>query len=291
MLVESCQLLIADTQIEVRTLNQVLHLSPDLKPFITDTSFRTPDIKILYSNNNLGFNARSFAFLDGVISKTRFLERKKHFIFIRKKGFFISKKSFSSCRAWQKLNYFEGGGVLIERPWLMLTLWGYLSQNVDVSVLMHGGLVAFGQKRVLFLGDSGSGKTTLCDLSVTMGGECVTDENPMISIKRSLPFCYATPWSSGDSFHNTIKPDNSLALSGPLSAIFFLNHGQENDCTLLSEKSAFYKLLRNIRTFNWLPNTIPPSIDVLTEVSQNVLVYNFSFKPDLSAVEMVTGLL
>ena len=148
---------------------------------------------------------------------------------------------------------------------------------------MHGALVFLDGMYILFMGDSGAGKTTLSNLVCQEGGTCLTDENPYISYKEGIVNAHTTPWPG---VKGPVVP-----FSGPLAAIFFLRHSKKNEARQLTTKEASRSILNGSRTFNWIPETIPNSIQLFDKVVKNIPVYDLGFLPGSNVISFIKDIL
>lgn len=160
-------------------------------------------------------------------------------------------------------------------PWLMLALWGYLTGRN--GLFLHGACCEMDGRFFLLLGDQQVGKSTLGRLVVAAGGACLTDENPFVTHEAHGFMAHGTPWPGVQG--------TPSALSAPLSAIFFLHHASSNTLRALDGPEAGQKLFRNNRFFTWIPETVPPALDLLNTLAGAVPIYSLGFVPDVSAVE------
>ena len=204
------------------------------------------------------------------------------FLFRYLTGQFLANKYFTQIKLWlpfERQMSIDHNGVASFNgdPSLRLILWG--RSSIEGYCYMHGALVVLDGKYVLLVGRSGSGKTTLANLACDCGAALLTEEDPFISFTEGKVLAHASPWPG------MCGPE--VPFSGELSAIFYLRHAEQNTLRSLSIKESCHNLLRHSRTFNWLPQTIPPSIELFDQVAKKILSYDFGFVPDISAVESI----
>lgn len=198
------------------------------------------------------------------------------YLFTFPTGQFLANRDFSRILLWSPYEKTLGGD-LDGYPWLQLILWGRVS--LMGGCYLHGALIVIDGHYILLLGDSGTGKSTLSGLAVQEGFTRLTEENPFLTWQDKRPTAHAAPWL-GMSGPPAIS-------SGSLSCIFFLRHAPKNDIQRLTPQEAGRRLITNARMFNWLPQTIPGTVEVLNNTLSQVPVYDFGFVPDPSAVRAI----
>lgn len=215
--------------------------------------------------------------------QTTYLPRSMNHVFRRKSELLIANRDFSRCRVWcSSPDYLSPGNPELSCcGWPLLAVWGRLAVS-GRGMLLHGSLLYLNGCYVLLLGDSGAGKSTLSRLAVDQGAICLTDENPFFRFVAGSPCVYGSPWYSDES----LWPEDCCDLQGGLlSTIFILRHHSVNTIERLKGATAGLRLLRHIRTFNWLPRTIPPVIEQLDRIVSMIPIYDLGFVPDESAVK------
>ncbi|MCK5100093.1 MAG: hypothetical protein KAR45_18425, partial [Desulfobacteraceae bacterium] len=201
-------------------------------------------------------------------------------------GQFLTNKNFTKIKLWspyeKEISMQRKGKVNFNGdPSLLLILWGRAS--ILGYCFMHGALVFIEGMYVLFMGASGVGKTTLSRLAHKAGATLLTDENPYISCEDGIVNAHTTPWPG------VIGP--TIPFSGPLSAIFFLRHSKKNEARQLTTAEAVRSIIGGSRTFNWIPETIPKSIQLFDKAVKNIPVYDLGFLPDLNAISYIKSIL
>lgn len=195
-------------------------------------------------------------------------------------GQFLASPDFTRIELWAPFER-SIADTYNGNPLLMLIVWGRFS--LMGGCYMHGAIVTMQEEYILLLGDSGAGKTTLSNLAVEQGFTCLTDEAPWLVMERGEIIVHSSPWPG-------VKGPLQ-ALSGVLSAIFFLRHAPSNKLIALDPGDAGRRLLGNSRMFNWLPETIPGAVDLLDKTLKAVPVYELGFVPEASAVEAIRRVL
>lgn len=195
-------------------------------------------------------------------------------------GQFFSRDEFSKILLWSPFEA-EISNAYDGYPLLQIILWGKVS--FTGGAYMHGSLMVVDEHYILLLGDSGVGKSTLSQVGVDHGYTCLTDENPFLTAKDGQLWAHASPW------HGVTGPPK--ALSGQLSAIFFLRHFSDNVVKKLTKKEAGRRLMGNVRMFNWFPQTIPRTIGLLNNTLDTVPIYDFGFIPTARAIDKIREVL
>lgn len=230
------------------------------------------------------FNPRVLPFQASNTVQSKFLLRKASCLFMRKDEVLIARSNFSNCCFWSaSRDYLTASKPFLgDCGWPLLALWGFLSIR-GAGLLLHGSLLKIDNRHILLLGGSGVGKSTLSRLAVMEGATCLTDENPFLRCHNGLPLVYGTPWySDSELIPNTalLSPE----VSRELDAVFLIHHAPHNQIHQMSKTQAGFALLKNTRTFNWLPDTIPAAVGLLDNVARKIPVYSYGFMPNKSAV-------
>ncbi|MCP3899653.1 MAG: hypothetical protein GY707_08070 [Desulfobacteraceae bacterium] len=268
------------------TNNTFLPLNHALKTFIRPNNDLTikPTTIDFVEKSFIGLNPQQY-----ISQRRESISMEQHgndYLFSFFTGQFQASKNFKKIKLWSPYENemsIERDGFLNYSgdPTLRLIAWGRAA--IENYSYLHGALVVIEKKYILLMGDSGVGKTTLSNLACECGATCLTEENPFLSWKNNKPYVHSSPWPG-------IKgPDKPV--SNILSAIFFLRHASQNQLTSLGLEEKCRRLLHNTRTFNWLPETIPASIELIDKVAKNVPAFDFGFIPDQSAVHDIIKVL
>lgn len=211
--------------------------------------------------------------LPGVHDQTLVLPGEPPTTFLRPEGRLIATNGFEHCRVFPVPEH--AANPLADRGWLILTLWGYLAHHG--GALLHGAACEIEGHYVLFLGESGAGKSTICDLAVTRGGMCLSEEYPALTCREGAVWVHATPWYGvRGAAHET---------SGRLEAIYLLRHASANELRPLSPSALVSHLLKSTRFFVHEPATVPATMELLDRMAMTVPACDFGFVPAVSAVD------
>ncbi len=195
-------------------------------------------------------------------------------------GQFLAHDDFQKIDLWAPFEK-EIADTYDGYPLLQIIIWGRVC--LTGGCYLHGALLVIDEQYLLFLGQSGIGKTTLSNLAVQQGQTCLTEESPFLTKTDNTLWVHSSPW------YGAKGPEKPL--SGILSGIFFLRQSHDNTILKLSKTDAGKMLLKNTRTFNWLPQTIPASIELLNTTIESVPTYDFGFRPDSSAITAIRSTL
>lgn len=166
------------------------------------------------------------------------------------------------------------------RPWLQ-RLFIARSSKCNYA-LLHGALVDFEGKGIVFLGDSGAGKSTMCDIIKTTKATIIADDRFILDFSDEL-VCFGTPW-------NIKNPQYSINMCSNLTKVFLISHGNNN---IKDVKNSYHDMV-----YGLFPAMLSPmfmsSIEVtkmkikyLNFIRNNCDIYSFAFRPDVSAIPYV----
>lgn len=151
------------------------------------------------------------------------------------------------------------------------------------GLVFHGSASVLEGQGILCVGVSGQGKSTISRLLDAEGATVLTDEHPVLRL--SSPEASATapefrihgsPWPSSGGF--------ACNESAPLSRIYFLEHGADNQITRLSAKEAFTRLI-HVAIIPWQDaGLFDPCLATVDALLASVPTAVLSFRPDESVV-------
>jgi hypothetical protein len=167
----------------------------------------------------------------------------------------------------------------LEYPTDELLITSFLGSGVGVEV--HGcGLVDEEGRGHLFMGHSGAGKSTTTRLwARTRNPLILSDDRIILRLRDGALWMYGTPWHGEAAFASNAR--------ARVDRILILQHGAKNEFRLLPKAAATGELFaRSFPPFH-APARLGSTIDFLDRALDNVPCYEYSFVPDLSAVQTV----
>ncbi|MHB8608369.1 MAG: hypothetical protein ACYDCG_08730 [Candidatus Acidiferrales bacterium] len=132
----------------------------------------------------------------------------------------------------------------------------------------------------LFLGHSGAGKSTTARLWLDRPGvKILSDDRIILRAREGRIWMYGTPWH-GDA--GIASPD-----SAPLSGIYLLEHGKNNEQRTLPPGRAAAELFTRSFVTHHSEHGIRATLDFLDRVASQVPCCIFRFVPNETAVEAI----
>jgi hypothetical protein len=168
----------------------------------------------------------------------------------------------------------EGGVRSLVNPVLnrldQLLLMYILSRRQ--GALIHSAGAVVGGGGFVFAGRSGAGKSTIARQFQAAGKTpLLSDDRVVVRKVDGVYSAYGTPWA-GDA-------QIALNRNAPLSAVLFLNHGQENRIERVSPRDAFEKLLPMV-SVPWYDRVAIEQITSFCEaLTREVPSYDLHFVP------------
>jgi hypothetical protein len=134
----------------------------------------------------------------------------------------------------------------------------------------------------LFVGASGAGKSTLVTLWDTdHPGDVLGDESHIVYRADDRLFIQGTPWpGSSGLFANR---------SAPLAAVWFLHHGQHNQCRPVAPAEAFANVLSNTYLPVFDRRATENASAIAEDIANHVPANDLFFVPDASAPRFILG--
>jgi hypothetical protein len=188
---------------------------------------------------------------------------------------------FSSGRISMLRRYFAAGAAInpLEYP-LDELLWIHRLSNGE-GVEVHGcGLRTEDGRGLLLTGHSGAGKSTSARLwAEQSGARVLSDDRIILRRERARIWMYGTPWH-GDA--GIAEADR-----WPLDGIFVLAHGAKNALRPLSRSTATAELYARSFVPHHSSDAAAFNLEFLSRVTGAVPCFDFSFVPDMTAVEVL----
>lgn len=144
------------------------------------------------------------------------------------------------------------------------------------------GVVDENNRGHLFVGHSGAGKSTTAALWAEHGGAIIlSDDRVILRQGKNGLWMHGTPWHGDAGF--------AEAESAPVSAIYLLEHGTENQLQKLAPTQAGAELFARsfVPYYNW--QMLDKTLSFLETVVKAVPCQRFRFTPDNEAVEFIVN--
>jgi hypothetical protein len=265
-----------------------LRLSPDreLTPFAVESdscdisvlvswvdSLRAPNSTLLFHSGGLWSlfaetSGYRFSFLAPMLGMTPYKEAWFDPEF-RTGRVLLSRRYFDTERPVYPLEYPLDELLMIHR----------LSRGEGVEVHAVGISDDTGRGH-LFLGHSGAGKSTTARLWLDRPGvRILSDDRIILRTRDNQIWMYGTPWH-GDA--GIASPE-----CAPLSEIYLLEHGSNNERSLLPRGRAAAELFTRSFVTHHSGEGIHFTLEFLDRVAREVPCSTFKFVPDESAVEAI----
>lgn len=151
----------------------------------------------------------------------------------------------------------------------------YLTVN-SAAALIHASCIFDGIKGRIFTGFSGAGKSTMSKIWADAGNQVINDDRLVIRKQDNGYFVYNTPMYYRD------RPKKA-----PLNAIHLISHSPVNKINKLSGALAVSKVLAFCIQNNYDKKYIQNHLDFLSELCNQIPVYELGVFPDSNIVNFV----
>jgi hypothetical protein len=155
--------------------------------------------------------------------------------------------------------------------------------SMGEGVELHGcGVIAPDGRGLLLTGHSGAGKSTSSRMwSKQIGARVLSDDRIILRREKGRVWMYGTPWH-GDA--GIAEADR-----WPLDGIFVLAHGARNSLRALGRTAASAELYARSFVPHHCSDAVAFNLEFLSGVATDVPCFDFSFVPDITAVEVLLG--
>ena len=152
--------------------------------------------------------------------------------------------------------------------------------NAYNAFILHSSFIKYQDKAILFTAPSGTGKSTQADLwEKYENAEIINGDRSGIRKMDGKWIAYGLPIPGSSGIYKNKKAE--------ISHIIVLKQGKENKLTQLSPREAFIKLYSETLVHTWDKEFQENIINMITDVVQNVRIYQYECLPDKSAVEFL----
>jgi len=280
----STNLTIADFTLKVSS-EAVITLEEGYLPFVTEDHAAKPDITI---DCIPGIPPVSFQWYDLVFEAKN--ETQKFYSIYRTGtdlGFILYNqqnideiqqlalldKTFSY---WTVYSNSEPDGSLLPLRYPLGPIIMYYLTVKSQAVLIHASCIFDGVKGRIFTGFSGNGKSTMSKIWADAGSLVINDDRLIIRKQEEGFFVYNTPMYYSD------RPKKTL-----LDAIHLISHSPSNKIKKQYGALAVSKVMAFCIQNNYDKNYILNHLDFLSDMCNQVPVYELGFVPDFSIINFV----
>jgi hypothetical protein len=151
----------------------------------------------------------------------------------------------------------------------------YLTVKFD-AVMIHASCVLNDQKGRIFTGFSGAGKSTISKIWADAGNTIINDDRLIIRKRNEHYYVYNTPMYYID-----------VPKKAALDSVFLISHSPQNKIKKISGALAVSKVLAFCIQNNFEPDFIQTKLNLLTELTTQIHVYELGFVPDKSVINFI----
>lgn len=152
--------------------------------------------------------------------------------------------------------------------------------NAYNAFILHSSFINWQNKAIIFSAPSGTGKSTQADLwGKYENAEIINGDRTGIRKIDGKWTAYGLPIAGSSGIYKNKKAE--------ISHIIVLKQGKENKLTRLSPREAFVKLYSETLVHTWDKEFQENIINMITDVVQNVQIYQYECLPDKSAVDFL----
>ena len=152
--------------------------------------------------------------------------------------------------------------------------------NTFNAFILHSSFIKWQDKAIIFSAPSGTGKSTQADLwEKYENAEIINGDRTGIRKMDGKWTAYGLPIAGSSGIYKNKKAE--------ISHIIVLKQGKENKLTKLSPREAFVKLYSETLVHTWDKEFQENIINMITDVVQNVQIYQYECLPDKSAVDFL----
>ena len=187
---------------------------------------------------------------------------------------------------------YREGEIALNEPWQGRELPDPLEYPLDELLVVHRlgqglgcelhscGIVDADGLGWLFVGHSGAGKSTLARLWAGREVSVLSDDRIVLREIDGVIRMFGTPWHGEAGF--------AVATSAPLAGIVVIEHGNSNRINDLNGISAVSELMARSFVPYHEAEALETAIDVLGVAAERVPCCRFRFRPDATAVDVLS---
>lgn len=146
------------------------------------------------------------------------------------------------------------------------------------KILMHGSIVCYHDRAILFTGQSGAGKSTQARLwERYRGGDTLNGDRVVLGTEQPI-LAYGSPFAgSSDIYRNE---------SCPVAAIIWLKQDAQNSIREIRGREKLTAMYPRFLLTQWEPQLLQKQLPLFERVIQEVPVYCLACRPDEGAVAL-----
>lgn len=152
--------------------------------------------------------------------------------------------------------------------------------NKKNTFMLHSSVIRYNNKAILFSAPSGTGKSTQADLwNKHENAEIINGDRTGIKKIGDKWTAYGLPFAGSSRIFKNER--------ATISHIIILRQGKENKLKRLSPRNAFIKIYSETTIHTWDKEFQNNIVNMITDLVQNIPVYQYECLPDKSAVEFL----
>lgn len=152
--------------------------------------------------------------------------------------------------------------------------------NKKCAFILHSSFIKWNNKGILFSAPSGTGKSTQADLwEKYEDAEIINGDKAGVRKIDDKWMAYGLPFAGSSAIFKNKKAE--------IDRIIVLKQGKENKLTKLSPREAFIKIYSETTLHTWDEEFQNNIINMISDLVQNIPVYQYECLPDKSAVDFL----
>ena len=152
--------------------------------------------------------------------------------------------------------------------------------NKKSAFILHSSFIKWNNKGILFSAPSGTGKSTQANLwEKYEDAEIINGDKAGVRKIDDKWMAYGLPFAGSSAIFKNKKAE--------IDCIIVLKQGKENKLTKLSPREAFIKIYKETTLHLWDEDFQNNIINMISDLVQNIPVYQYECLPDKSAVDFL----